>query len=219
MGLQRRRGNISVGLILFLLAFGLVTQIRSSATPRVSLLDQPEADLAEILDKLQADSDRTRTEIENLRLREVQYRAMSSSEEDILNAARDNLKSLEVLSGIVSVDGPGVEITITDRNSYLTGFDLRQLTEELKSSGAAAVSVNGKRLLADSFFTRRAGRLILDGTTLKQPYVLKVVGESELLMQTLTLPRGVKDKLTTFKGVRVRVKKVPKLAVEAAQRR
>lgn len=215
MVIQRRRSGVSIAIILFALSFGLVTQIRSQVTPRVSLLDQPEADLAEIIDRLQAESDRTRTDIEELRLRETQYQAASSSEADIAKRARLHLEDLRVLAGVSTVESEGLRITISDREGVLTGFDLRELTDELRASGSAALSLNGMRLLAESSFTRRSGKVYADGKALKRPYVFEVAGDANTLFQTVTLPRGVRDKLTAFRGVSVKVTRIPKVVIPA----
>lgn len=213
MAIQRRRSKVSIAIILFALSFGLVTQIRSQVTPRVSLLDQPEADLAEIIDRLQLESDRTRTDIEELRLRETQYQAASSSQADIAERARVHLEDLRVLAGVSTVESEGLRITISDREGVLTGFDLRELTDELRASGSAALSLNGTRLLAESSFARRSGKVFADGKVLKRPYVFEVAGDANTLFQAVTLPRGVRDKLTAFRGVSVKVMRVPKVVI------
>lgn len=215
MAIQRRRSRISIAIILFALSFGLVTQIRSQVTPRVSLLDQPEADLAEIIDRLQVESDRTRTDIEELRLRETQYQDASSSQAEIAKKAQLYLADIKVLAGISTVESDGLRITVTDKEGVLTGFDLRELTDELRASGSAALSLNGRRLLAESSFSRRSGKVFADGEVLRRPYVIEVVGDADTLFQAVTLPRGVRDKLTAFRGVGLKVMRVPRIVIPA----
>jgi len=215
VAIQRRRSRISIAIILFALSFGLVTQIRSQVTPRVSLLDQPEADLAEIIDRLQVESDRTRTDIEELRLRETQYQDASSSQAEIAKKAQLYLADIKVLAGISTVESDGLRITVTDKEGVLTGFDLRELTDELRASGSAALSLNGRRLLAESSFSRRSGKVFADGQVLRRPYVFEVVGDADTLFQAVTLPRGVRDKLTAFRGVGLKVMRVPRIVIPA----
>ena len=215
MAIQRRRSRISIAIILFALSFGLVTQIRSQVTPRVSLLDQPEADLAEIIDRLQVESDRTRTDIEELRLRETQYQDASSSQAEIAKKAQLYLADIKVLAGISTVESDGLRITVTDKEGVLTGFDLRELADELRASGSAALSLNGRRLLAESSFSRRSGKVFADGEVLRRPYVIEVVGDADTLFQAVTLPRGVRDKLTAFRGVGLKVMRVPRIVIPA----
>ena len=65
------------------------------------------------------------------------------------------VKEIEQQNNIIgknSVQGSGIVITLTDtRAQKITAEDLRELLNELKIAGAEAISINGHRIVYDSY--------------------------------------------------------------------
>jgi len=201
------------------IGFILVTQLRVQGEAKKNLSDQPETDLTEIIDKQDIEIRALRADVAELRVQLALYQASSKNNADVIRAGKIEMDSMRILLGLDSVTGPGVEITISDKNRYLTGFDIRQLVEELRASGALSLSINGRRLLANSSFARHKGAVYADGRRLRTPYKVLALGNPEVLYQSITLPRGIKDRLSAFEGVKIKIGKRERLVLEAARRK
>lgn len=199
------RRQITIGIICLILGFGLVTQLKVQGEASQRLASQPESDLTEIIDKQDAEIRALRAETTDLQVLLVSYEASSKSRSQILAEAQANLDNMRILIGRHPVAGRGVEIEIRDKNGYLTGFDIRQLVEELRASGAQAIAIGGHRVVANTSFARRRGDIYLDKYRLTLPYRIQAIGDAEVLKQSILLPRGIKDKLSAFDGVRLRI--------------
>ncbi len=209
------RRQIVVGIITFILGFGLVTQLKVQGESSLRLSDQPESDLTEIISQQSGALQALRSETTELKVQLAGYQVSSVGNAALVDDAKESLANMRTLLGHVAVTGPGLDITITDENGYLTGFDIRQLVEELRSSGAQAISVNDVRVAADSSFFRKKGIVYLDNHELDIPFVIKTIGNADVLHQSVVLPRGVKDKLSAFDGVELQIQKSESLYIPA----
>jgi len=207
----RFQALIAIALMLF--GFGLVTQLRSREQLSERLTAQSEPDLVEIIDSLDGEIKAMRTELTDQQIRLVSFRDNEAGNQAIINRTRGETTELKLLLGRDAAQGRGISIQIKDRQRLLTGFDLRQIIEEIRSSGAWAISVNGRRINERTSLWRDAGYVYVDGLKMRSDFKIEAVGDSDLLYQTITLPRGIRDKLDTLKGVSVRVRREKSLAL------
>jgi len=211
------RRQILVGIITFILGFGLVTQLKVQGESSLRLSDQPESDLTEIISQQSVELQALRSESTELKVQLVGYEASSEGNATLVGDAKESLSNMRTLLGYVAVTGPGLDLEITDKKGFLTGFDIRQLIEELRSSGAQAISVNDVRVVVDSSFSRKNGRVYIDDQKLELPYMVKSIGKTDVLYQSVVLPRGIKDKLSAFDGVNVNIQKNESLYIPAVE--
>jgi uncharacterized protein YlxW (UPF0749 family) len=132
--------------------------------------------------------------------------AQLTSPEDADLARR--VRELSLLTGEVSVSGPGMKITLTDaRSSDPTAVvdprapaaaedgrvldrDLQIVVNGLWAAGAEAISINGRRLTALSAIRSAGQAILVDFRPLVPPYVVSAVGD----------PRGMQDRFTAGKA-------------------
>lgn len=207
------RTQLILSLALLLFGFGLVAQLRSYEQLNERLEAQSDRDLVEIVDRQESEIKLMRAELTDLQVRKATVKDSVVSDSAVAEKAAKEIESLRVFVGEAAAIGPGIKIDINDRERLLTGFDLRQVIEELRSSGAWAISLNGRRVGSSSSMWRAQGDVYLDGVKLKPRYIISAVGDSNLLFQSITLPRGVRDKLDTYKGVSVGVERAPEIRV------
>lgn len=207
----RFQALIAAALMLF--GFGLVTQLRSREQLSERLTAQSEPDLVEIIDSLDGEIKAMRTELTDQQIRLVSFRDNEAGNQAIINRTRGEITELKLLLGRDIAQGRGISIQIKDRQRLLTGFDLRQIIEEIRSSGAWAISINGRRIDERTSLWRDAGYVYVDGLKMRSDFKIEAVGDSDLLYQTITLPRGIRDKLDTLKGVSVKVRREKSLAL------
>lgn len=204
---------IAVALMLF--GFGLATQLRSREQLSERLTAQSEPDLVEIIDSLDGEIKAIRTDLTDQQIRLEGFRDNEAGNQALINRTGGEIADLKLLLGREAAQGPGIVIQIKDRRRLLTGFDLRQIIEEIRASGGWAISVNGRRIDERTSLWRDAGYVYVDGLKMRSDFKIEAVGDGALLYQAITLPRGIRDKLDTLKGVSVSVRREKSLRLPA----
>ena len=130
-------------------------------------------------------------------------------------------------AGFVSVEGPGIIITVNDNpnlkpgddpNGYLIhDNDLLQLTNELKAAGAEAISINNQRITAMSEI-RCAGPLTnVNGVKTGPPYVLKAIGNPDVLYGMMKSKNGYLEILNMYE-LKTSIDKFDNVSIPALKR-
>lgn len=127
---------------------------------------------------------------EAVRLRAVVAAARDAAlgaDEDARRSA-DRLAALELVTGTVPVEGPGLVVRVDDAAGPGRGQpvpeagrvldrDVQDLANGLWAAGAEAVSVNGVRLTGRTAIRSAGGVVLVDYRPLRPPYVLEAVGD------------------------------------------
>lgn len=124
-----------------------------------------------------------------------------------LFAIQEEIYKYQKLIGESPIFGPGLEVTIDGKISTPWIIDL---LNELLSTGAQAVSLNGIRITNSSvgFDVLPQGQILLDGTILSQPFVFGAIGESSTIINVLELPGGIFDRFeAAFPGLKIETEK------------
>ena len=114
-------------------------------------------------------------------------------------------------AGLTDVRGPGLVITMndsladlgtTDLNYYLVhDEDLLNLVNELKSSGAEAISINDKRVVAMSSIRCAGATILINDEKVAPPFVIKAIGDAALLESAINMRGSYVDILKGW-GIR-----------------
>ena len=213
-----RAGRAVVLAVALLGGFVVVAQLRGTAKAKATLsADSPE-DLTRILASLNAGVDGLNQEVTDLKLELLSLQTSTQRDSAAEAAAADRLRSLEVLSGTVPVFGPGIEARVQDPRQAVTYDLLIGTVEELRDSGAEALSINGHRLGAASWLAGDNGHIVADQVTLAPPYVIAAVGDPATLDSGLKIPGGALDSLSAVPGVSVDVHRQARLDLPALDR-
>jgi uncharacterized protein YlxW (UPF0749 family) len=211
-------GPFLVLLVTGLVGFLLVSQLRGTERFRQRLQAESEPDLTRILASLSTEADNLRDEISSLELQLLTLQNSTQQEETAVGAAQDQVRTLQVLAGTVSVTGPGITLVIQDPRASVAYDTLIDIVQELRDAGAEAVAVNDQRVGAASSFSEREGHVALDGTVLVAPYRVTAIGPSSTLDGGLKIPGGAIDALEALRGVSTRVERSASLQIPALAR-
>lgn len=131
-------------------------------------------------------------------------KSLSKETQVYFNLAEDAEK-YRMFLGQVKVKGKGVKVTLSDGaydpkeeniNNYLVHeFHVFKVVNELYISGAAAVAINGQRLISNSYIVCTGPVITVDGNEHPAPFVITAIGEPDVLASALNLTGGVKDQL------------------------
>jgi uncharacterized protein YlxW (UPF0749 family) len=217
MNQPRSAGQIAIALTVALLGFLLATQLRAQQGLAQRLQIERESDLGQILSELTARNDQLVEELGDLRVRLATAAGSGEQERALEEAARTQLRTLQILLGIVPTSGQGITLTIADPQGTVGPDLVLDAIEELRDAGAEAIDVDGVRIVASSAFAGRTGAVTADGRVLKSPYVVTAIGASATLAEAMKIPGGVIDAITARDGASVRVTRARTLKIASVK--
>ncbi|MEZ0581237.1 DUF881 domain-containing protein [Nocardioides sp. MH1] len=195
-GLARpSRSQLVVGLLLAVLGFAAVTQVRANDSDD-NYSGQREQELIDILSALAGTRQRAEDQIAELEKVRDQLQDDTSKRRTALEQAQKEVEDLNILAGLVPVTGPGIRITIQEETGHVTLSSLLDTIEELRTAQAEAMQLNGTtRIVAQTSFEETSGGFLVDGKLVQAPYVLDVIGDPSLLASSLEFLLGPRKQL------------------------
>lgn len=192
---QLSPGALGVSVLCAVLGFATVVQVRSLGedTLERSRRDQ----LVQILDEISLRSTRLEEEVRTLQATRDELRSGADSRAAALAEARSRARTLSVLAGTVPVEGPGVEVSISDPNGKFGAPGLLGAVQELRAADAEAIAISGadgrtaRIVVSTAFLPAGGGRVDVGGVRLASPYRITAIGDSGSLAGAMRFPRGV----------------------------
>ncbi|WP_243155141.1 DUF881 domain-containing protein [Romboutsia sp. CE17] len=141
------------------------------------------------------------------------------------------IKKYEELAGYTDVKGQGVVVTIKSvtesgniSNASLDGisynFDLLlSLINKLNSAQANAVSLNGHRIVYNSYIHLKEDKLYLNDSIIKEPFVIKAIGNADTLASALQIKYGIVWEIEKYYNAKVTVEKSDNITIKASNER
>jgi len=190
--------NLVITLLVGLLGFALIVQVRSNASESTLANDRPD-DLVRILSDLDARKDRLSTEISSLQSTVQQLNSGAQGRQAALAAAAKRADELGILGGTLPATGPGLVVNLVPAaNQQIPANTVLDTVEELRGAGAEAMQIGGGgtspvRVVASTYFTESDGGVNVDGTTLVGTLSITVIGDPQTIQAALSIPGGVVD--------------------------
>ena len=194
---------LSIGFVLFIVSMLVTIEVRINRN-----------DEKDIQKKYNALEDEYNNLLSSYKIKEEMLESYLKGK-DGFKELENNNKNLLVLSGMTDVKGEGIVITLNDgeknasssRNDTIVhDSDILSIVNELKVSGAEAISVNDERIIATSAI-RCVGPVIqVNYSKIAAPFVIKAIGNKEYLYSALNIENGACDALKSA-GISVNVEK------------
>jgi uncharacterized protein YlxW (UPF0749 family) len=213
--LRPSRGQVIVAVLLALLGYAAVTQVRFNEVDNTygSLREQ---DLIDVLNGLAGTSQRAEAEIARLQRTRDDLQSDTGAREAALAQAQKEADTLAILAGLVPVTGPGIRLTVTEETGVVKVQDMVDTFQELRTAGAEAIQVNGEvRVVAGTAVEDASGGLLIGGQLVSSPYVIDVIGDPHTLADSgVEFPSGPRD-LFEEDGATVQVDELASLDIES----
>jgi uncharacterized protein YlxW (UPF0749 family) len=210
--LRPSRGQAVVGVLVGVLAFAAVTQVRLAGKDD-TYANLREAELIQALNGLQAASRKAERDINDLESTRDRLRSSTQRRATALAQAQSEVETLSVLAGTVPASGPGIQITVRDPQNQLSLNHLLDGLEELRNAGVEAVEINDRvRVIAQTSFEEDPDGVRVDGVVLKPPYVIDAIGSPDTLAGALQFQDGFSDDVE-LDGGSVSIKKADRIDV------
>jgi len=213
------RAQLGVAALCGLLAFALVTQVRTTAAGSGTLASARPDDLVSILADLSGRADRLRSQVADLQRSEALLTNGSTRDSAALAQARSRAQTLGILTGTLAARGPGVVLTIEDPQLQVRSDVVLNAIEELRDAGAEAMQIAGTggvvRIVTSTAVGDLGSRITVDGVALTAPLRLVAIGDSRTLSTALSFPGGAVDAVDAAPGAHAIVTASPAVSVTA----
>lgn len=132
-------------------------------------------------------------------------------------ALQDELSKLSVSAGMTPVEGQGIIVNLNpdsnpfpeDNNSdafLVTKLSPLFIVNELRASGAEAISLNNERIMATSGFRSYESKVYVNNKLIESPYEIRAIGNAETLTSSLNMRGGALEVLNLC-GIKTNVQK------------
>jgi uncharacterized protein YlxW (UPF0749 family) len=193
-----------IGLLLGLLGFALVVQLKAKSADAELSAARPE-DLVRILSDLEAREQRLRQEIDNLQDTQRRLASGAQGSQAALDEARRRADELGILAGTLPAVGTGLEIVFSPHGRPIKAQAILDAVEELRGAGAEAMQITGTggtavRVVASTAFVDDGDGLLTGGQHLAAPYTMMVIGDPQTMRTALNIPGGVVESVAKDGG-------------------
>jgi uncharacterized protein YlxW (UPF0749 family) len=198
---------------------GFLLAVQATRDPGLTRLtaERPE-DLTRILADLSDEADDLTRQVASLQVRLSRYRSSARTDELAVRDARETLADLQVLAGVVPVEGPGLTISVDDPGGQVGWDAVLDLIQELRDAGAEAIAVGDVRVLASTWFGPADGGISVGGERVEAPYGISAIGPADELAEAMRLPGGPLTVIEAGTGVEIRLRTDDSLTLPATSK-
>lgn len=148
---------------------------------------------AELRD-LRAEKERLSKELSEIEKRLREYEIFEADDDTIIKNLKQDLERFQFLSGLSTVEGPGIIITIEEdideqSSSFIMLYNeyLVYIINELNSAAAEAISINGLRYTSGTELYYSSNSILINSELTTPPYIIKAIGNPETLEAALNM--------------------------------
>jgi len=194
-----KRKQMTTGVLVLVLAFLLMIQYKvfQGSDKHVGVTD---------IARLQSELSKEKAELEVLKQRVASQREdvalllSMANEEQVEELLSESKKTLETISGLTNVTGEGIIVIITDgdrelldnenpNNLMVHDVDIRNVVDDLRASGAEAISINGQRIIFGQTKIYCTGPTVkINDDVFSQPFIIKAIGDRYFMEAAVNAP-------------------------------
>lgn len=181
--------TITIGLMVLILTAVIFVQFKTiNQTDITSLENMREDELRTEISNFKQKVEEITKQLEGTNQKIAEYEETITTDKEASDLLVKELEQQNNILGKNDVKGSGVIITLTDtRDQKITSEDLRELLNELKMAGAEAISINGNRIVYDSYVVDLGNTWIsINGKREVSPYEVKAIGNPTYLESGLS---------------------------------
>lgn len=190
--------QVTLGVALLGLGFLVAAQLAAEG-PRVRYTTQERGPLVETATELRSEGDALRARILELQSQIQSTEQAVEGSAAVVKGLNDALESARIAAGLIPLTGTGIVLQLDDsvepvapdanEADYLVGArDLRTAVEELWSSGAEAIAVNGERITPTTAIIDIGPSVLVNSAYLAAPYQITALGPPDLFTRLSASP-------------------------------
>ncbi len=217
--MKELNGKVALGVLCAILGLTISTQFKVVKGNTGEFLSAQKAqELAIELKDLRTEKSGLTEELNQLEKRLKEYEASEADESFIIRNLKNDLEKYQVVSGYKTVEGPGIEITISDpvkehpdqgqSSLIMYNYDILLSTiNKLNAAGAEAISINDQRYTSTTEVYYTSNSILINSVPTIPPFTIKAVGDSESLEAALNMRFGIVEEMRELYNLQVSLKK------------
>lgn len=221
MKIDKKQIAITLGIMCFILVFGIAIQLKTTESLVSTAGKYKENGLRDEVLQWKERYDRVYEALENAEDMLEKERQVSISSDDASVEKQEELKRINTYLGLTDVKGEGIIITLRDNTNSMLGIaadlvhdsDLRSIVNELKNNGAEAISINGQRIVPSTAITCAGTVIQVNNEIVGSPFVIKVIGDQNMI-NNITRPGGFIYTLVEEYGINVKTEKSDEIKID-----
>lgn len=181
--------TITIGIMFLILTTIIFVQFKTiKQTDITSIENMREDELKSEISNFKQKIAEVEKQIEETDLKIKEYEETIATGKQASELLEKELEQQNNILGKNDVKGAGIIVALTDtRAQKITSEDLRQLLNQLRADGAEAISINGQRIVYDSYVVDLGGTYIsVNGERIVSPYEVKAIGNPTYLESGLS---------------------------------
>ena len=217
--MRSKGAQISIALVCLILGIMLAVQFRTTASIEANQSDDRVTELTQKLQTVTDERDALAEEVLSLRSKLANFRETDQALADL----HKEVTEAKMAAGLLPIEGPGIILTLNDSllnlgsvdnaNAYLIhDRDLLLIVNEMKASGAEAISINGKRLTAMSEIRCAGTTILVNRDIIAPPFGIRAVRNPDKLEIKVLMPGGILNQLKAL-DMQVHLQKVEKVEI------
>jgi uncharacterized protein YlxW (UPF0749 family) len=140
------------------------------------------------------------------------FARVKAGDSEAVQQLKNNLLKARVFAGLETVKGAGIIVTLDDGEfSNVYDDDILDVVNELRASGAQAISVNDERIVAMTEIRGAGDYIMINGKQFKAPFIIKAIADPDNLERSLMMIDGIVEGLKEF--VKVNIKKSDEIVI------
>ncbi|MFQ3610493.1 MAG: DUF881 domain-containing protein [Fimbriimonadales bacterium] len=215
------------------LVVGVLVAIALKAQFRLQTAELPSARLPELTRAYLQEKravEQLEEEIRQLRQRTTDLENALASGTKRTELLNQSLQEAKMLAGLVEVVGPGIQLILRDSTRkpspgsvesvlpdlfIIHDYDLLRVVNELRQSGAEAISINGQRIVASTGIRCVGPVIYVNDVKMASPFTILAIGDPKTLESALTMQGGVLADILEVDPKMVEIKALDKVTVPA----
>ena len=175
--------SIIIGFMFFILTLIIFIQFKTISYTDINALEtMQESELRAELTAIKTKYTETMEQLKETLAMIKEYEETINSDKEAAVLLESELEKSRNLLGKNAVQGEGIIVTLTDvevgKYGKITAADLIELVNELKASGAEAISINGHRIVGTSYIIDLDPFIGINVSKREvSPYVVKAIGD------------------------------------------
>lgn len=220
--MRSRGAQLSIAIVCIVLGIMLAIQFKTTERYEKSASGSRTEELTLALNTVTEERDVLAEEVISLREKLENARqtdqAMADLQEDIIKA--------NLYAALIPIEGAGIIITLNDSTRTLQAgenvsdglihdSDLLMIVNELKASGAEAISINGERIVAMSEIRCAGTTILVNWNKIAPPFTIKAIGNPDMLESGVMIKGGYLESLKIHLGFPVNISKEERIEIPA----
>ena len=204
--MNKKQVAITLGIMCFILTLAICVQLKTTQSGNSTVSQSlAEDELRDEVLRWKEKYDNAYSELSDSTKQLEEIRKQATQSDTTSSAKQEQITQNNMALGLVEVQGPGIEITVSDNStginqegqeildlsSLIVHYDdLLQIINSLNNAGAEAISINGQRVVQTSSLSCEGNVIKINGQRISSPFTIKAIGSPGMLYGSLTMVGG-----------------------------